>query len=576
MEYLKFVLMVDKNNTCCVPISESKAGYLLRVNKAKIINHEPLVIMRLDNYDSELENRDIFELKIDSGYLNIGFSVSDNDHEYIAGQVEMLNGMSQRLTDRKSKRTTRRQRIRYRKNKNIDYKTVHNPTYKNGNEDGWFAPSMVHKIDTHIRLVDKLSKWVPVDKIIVEVANFNIQAMEAYLKEEKILKGKDYQNGQMKGYENIVSYVRDRDEHLCYFCNKQDELKAKKLRDNGQRLEVHHIIPRKNGGSNRPDNLICLCQKHHQMVHSNNNNNKYFEELQSVKLSSSYKDATFMNIVRHELIRRLKEKYPDINIQEEYGYNTKINRKMAELKKFHYNDAVCIKEFKNTTLTKNIFIIDQKRCNNRTMENFFDAKYIDSRDGKVKTGDDLKKIRYGTKSKRSTNKEHIENLREFRKEKVKKGDFYFICHSYCLKAGDLIYIKQGKHKGKTAEVTSIKASRKKCIEPIIEINNKVMDINREIKKRKFEPNMTEYEKSLLRYRLLFTYKGCTAKEPQIELSKEEYDALTRNKSDKVAIVRTRRGMIWREYDRLTYEAENMDQEEKKLEVKNKKQELKAA
>ena len=117
MEYLKFVLMVDKNNTCCVPISESKAGYLLRMNKAKIINHEPLVIIRLDNYDSELENREIFELKIDSGYLNIGFSVSDNDHEYIAGQVEMLNGMSQRLTDRKSKRTIRRQRIRYRKNK---------------------------------------------------------------------------------------------------------------------------------------------------------------------------------------------------------------------------------------------------------------------------------------------------------------------------------------------------------------------------------------------------------------------------------------------------------------------------
>lgn len=569
MEYLKFVLMVDKNNDSCVPITESKAGFLLRTNKAKIINHEPLVIMRLDDYDSDLENRDIFELKIDSGYLNIGFSISDNEHEYIAGQVEMLNGMSERLTDRKSKRTTRRQRIRYRKNKNIDYKTVHNPTYKNGNKDGWFAPSIVHKIDTHIRLVDKLIKWIPVDKIIVEVANFNIQAMEAYLKEEKILKGKDYQNGQMKGYENIVSYVRDRDEHLCYFCSKQDKEKARRLRDNGQRLEVHHVIPRKDGGSNRPDNLICLCQKHHQMVHSNNNNNKYFKELQSVKLSNTYKDATFMNTVRHELIRRLKEKYPGINIQEEYGYNTKINRKSTELKKFHYNDAVCIKEFKNTTLTKNIFIIDQKRCNDRTMENFFDAKYIDSRDGKVKTGGDLKKLRYGTKSKRSTNKKHIENLREFRKEKVKKGDFQFICHSYCLKSGDLIYIKKGKHKGKIAEVTSMQIVRKNCVEPIVKVNNKVTDINREIKKRKFEPNMTEYERSLLRYKLFFTYEGNTAKTPSTEFSKEEYDALTRNESDKVAIVRTRRGMIWREYDRLKYEAENADQEEKKLEVESK-------
>ena len=81
--------------------------------------------------------------------------------------------------------------------------------------------------------------------------------------------------------------------------------------------------------------------------------------------------------------------------------------------------------------------------------------------------------------------------------------------------------------------------------------------------------------------LLFKCETCGAeqmciRDRSITLTQKEYEKLKENKSDRVKIIRTRRGLVWREYDRLTYEAENMDQEEKKLEVKNKKQELKAA
>lgn len=579
MNYMDFVLIVDKNNKPCIPIKNGKAGYLLREHKAEIINHEPLVIKRTDDYNSDLENRDIFELKVDSGYLNIGFSVSDNDHEYIAGQVKMLNGMSNRLLERKSMRSSRRNRLRYRKNKNIDYKTVHNPTYKNGNEDGWFAPSIVHKMETHIRIIEQLKQWVPIDKVIVEVAKFDIAAMDAYLKDGTILNGKDYQNGEMKGYENVVSYVRARDNYSCYFCNKKKK-KDGTLKEKPKRIEVHHKIPRSWGGTNNPGNLICVCQGCHQKIHSNNNNNKYFKELLEQALQeNTFKDSTYMNIVRWELLNRLTEKYPELDIEAEYGYNTKINRKEAGLRKFHYNDAVCVKEFKNTTLSKKVFIVEQKRCNDRKMENFADAKYIDSRDGKKKSGNDLKVIRHSTKSKRSTNKEHIDNERVFRKEKVSKGKIQFECHSYCVKPGDLIYIKEGKHKGKIAEVSTIQIVGGKIPNPIIdinEINNKKIDFNRELKKRKTISNMTDYQKSFAKYQIRFTYKESDADGPSITLTQKEYEKLKENKSDRVKIIRTRRGLVWREYDRLTYEAENMDQEEKKLEVKNKKQELKAA
>ncbi|WP_174999137.1 HNH endonuclease [Rugamonas aquatica] len=32
-------------------------------------------------------------------------------------------------------------------------------------------------------------------------------------------------------------------------------------------LQVHHIKPRSLGGSNDPDNLITLCEQHHEAVH---------------------------------------------------------------------------------------------------------------------------------------------------------------------------------------------------------------------------------------------------------------------------------------------------------------------
>ena len=175
MNYKDYTLVVDKDDKPCCPISNGKSGYLLRNKKAEIINHDPLVIKRIDNYSADKEIRDIFELKMDSGYLNIGFSVSDNNHEYLAGQVNLLNGMSERLTNRNSYRRTRRSRLRYRKNKDMDYKTVNNPTYKNGNEDGWFAPSIQHKIDSHIRLVNKIASWIPIDQKVLRHMRIRFQ-----------------------------------------------------------------------------------------------------------------------------------------------------------------------------------------------------------------------------------------------------------------------------------------------------------------------------------------------------------------------------------------------------------------
>jgi 5-methylcytosine-specific restriction endonuclease McrA len=53
------------------------------------------------------------------------------------------------------------------------------------------------------------------------------------------------------------SLVRSLDGNRCRFCGTN------------QRLHVHHIIYRSQGGTHEVENLITLCQEHHDTVHSN-------------------------------------------------------------------------------------------------------------------------------------------------------------------------------------------------------------------------------------------------------------------------------------------------------------------
>ena len=517
MEYKDYVFVVDHNGNPCNPIENGKARYLLSKNYATIINHEPFVIQRNDEYEREFEDDKKFVLKIDMGYKHIGFSVTNEFDEVICGSVSLLEGMSQRLSERSRYRRDRRNRLRYRRNKNIDVKTVNNPNYKNGNEDGWFAPSIRHKMDTHERLVDKLTSWIPVDHIELEVANFDIQQMKADLKNYE-MQGKDYQNGEMKGYDNVKLYIKERDKYTCQNC--------KVCITDG---DVHHIIPKSWGGSNRPGNLIYLCKSCHDKCHMNNNDNDLFRSLQRKKIDDSYKEATFMNTVRWAIYDSLGEK---LDVESYFGYETNRNRNRAELPKFHHNDAVCINTFTNTSLAKSLFLVEQIKCNDRSMKDFSDAKYIDRRTGKVETGSTLKKIRKPNSSKRSTRKEDIENLRVFRAEKIKSGSERHFCHSYCLKHGDLIKVYKTN---RICEVMTVQTDKK--------TNKNTGEISTTYRIRYKNPDMDSHSEML-----------------SISISPDEYERLkTTGKCSRFEIVRTRRGMIWRTVDRQAYEKKYGDQ-----------------
>ena len=85
------------------------------------------------------------------------------------------------------------------------------------------------------------------------------------------------------------------------------------------------------------------------------------------------------------MLGRLKEAYPDIPITVTYGAATKRARKDLGLKKTHSNDAYSMGSFHPEHRT-DLKHYRKKRRNNRILERFYDAGYLDIRDGKKKSG----------------------------------------------------------------------------------------------------------------------------------------------------------------------------------------------
>lgn len=187
-------------------------------------------------------------------------------------------------------------------------------------KNSWVAPSTRQKIQCHLQIVKSIHQILPVTKIIVETSSFDIQK----IKNPKI-QGKEYQQGKQLDFWNVKEYVLFRDNHVCQCCKG-------KSKDNI--LNVHHIESRKTGGD-APNNLITLCETCHSGYHK-----KTVTLPETIHRGMSFKDASFMGIMRWSFYEELKKKYPNVSMT--YGYITKNTRISHHLPKHHYIDARCI------------------------------------------------------------------------------------------------------------------------------------------------------------------------------------------------------------------------------------------
>jgi len=324
------VYVINQRKEPLMPTTPCKARKLLKQGKAKVVKREPFTIQLL--YATGETKQDI-TLGIDAGSKFIGVSATTEKQELFSAEVELRNDIVQLLSERRQYRRSRRYRkTRYRK-----------PRFFNrvrSKNKGWLAPSVENKIQTHLKIISKIHEILPISKIIIEVASFDIQKIK-----NPDIEGEQYQQGEQLGFWNVREYVLWRDGYKC---------QGKKGCKN-KILNVHHIESRKTGG-NSPSNLITLCESCHKDYHAG-------KLKLNLKRGQSFRDAAFMGIMRWTFYNRLKEIYSNVKIT--YGYITKNTRIQNNLPKEHRIDALCISGNPNAKRLDYWYYIKQVRRHNR-------------------------------------------------------------------------------------------------------------------------------------------------------------------------------------------------------------------
>ena len=295
----------------------SRVRHLLKEHKAIAVKYHPFTIKLTYSCNSKVQE---VSLGVDAGSKHVGLSATTKKKVLFEAQLELRDDIVKKLSTRCEFRRSRRNRkTRYRK-----------PRFLNRNKPkGWLAPSIEHKVWAHLWSIIRIKRILPISKIIIEVAQFNTQLLKAAEHGLPIPQGTDYQKGEQLGFWNVREYVLFRDNHRCQCC---------KGKSGDSVLNVHHIESRKTGG-NAPNNLVTLCETCHKKYHKGE-----IRLPASIKRGSSYKDATFMGIIRKEVygMSKLVNNTLTCPVDITYGYITKNTRIRYGLPKEHTIDARCI------------------------------------------------------------------------------------------------------------------------------------------------------------------------------------------------------------------------------------------
>jgi len=339
------VFVISSKGNPLMPTTPRKARLLLKSGKAKCLRRTPFTIKLL--YETTEYTQPLIH-GLDTGSSKIGSAVVDEKNNVVyMSEIEVRNDITDKMTQRSNYRRNRRNRkTRYRKPrwlKRNDTKRTNktsvkkiSSTMKNNIRPNKFSPTMKSKINIHLKEVKFVKSILPITRLILETASFDTHAM----KNPVVLKNKWlYQRGINYGFANTKAYVLNRDRHTCQQC---------KGKSKESRLEVHHIVPRSQNGSDEQDNLITLCKVCHDKVHDGKIN------LIGGKKKGNLNHATQMNSIRIQLLKKLE-------CEETFGFITKEHRQLMELPKKHCMDAVVIASQGNEVKFKTTILL-YKKC----------------------------------------------------------------------------------------------------------------------------------------------------------------------------------------------------------------------
>ncbi|MCP4984648.1 MAG: HNH endonuclease, partial [Colwellia sp.] len=255
-----FVYVLNQKGEPLMPCKPAIARLLLKEGKAKVKKTRPFTVKLTI---ASTEYKQPVTAGMDTGSKVVGSAAITNGQVVYQAETQIRQDVSKKVKQRAMYRRTRRcRKCRYRParwlNRSNSYKVDR------------LAPSIRSKVESHLREKKQIEALLPVTEWKVETASFDIHKIT-----NPDVMGADYQKGNQKDYYNVKSYILDRDNYQC-----QSGRKVK----HSNKLHVHHIIFRRNGGTNATCNLITLCECCHSDLHDD----KF--ELKAVK--SKTKHAT--------------------------------------------------------------------------------------------------------------------------------------------------------------------------------------------------------------------------------------------------------------------------------------------
>ena len=231
-----YVFVLDTLKHPLTPCRPSMARKLLNAGKAAVFRWYPFTIILKKAVNA---NPKLLELKLDPGSQVTGIALKQDD-KIVFGAELVHRGFAIKLnldSRRMIRRSRRNRKTRYRQARFLN----------RTRSKGWLAPSLQHRVETTLTWVLRLGKLAPIGSISQELVRFDLQEIE-----NPEISGIEYQQGELQGYE-MREYLLNKWERKCAYCGVQNVP-----------LQVEHINPKSQGGSNRISNLCLSCEKCNQ------------------------------------------------------------------------------------------------------------------------------------------------------------------------------------------------------------------------------------------------------------------------------------------------------------------------
>lgn len=221
-----------------------------------------------------------------------------------------------------------------------------------------------------MRVIYHLNKWINITSYWLEDVAIDIRALTDGYKPYRW----QYQKSNRLD-ENIRKAVILRDGYKCRECGKFNTV-----------LEVHHIKPKRFGGSNTLGNLITLCSKCHQKTEGVEE--QYMQKYFAILTSSDDKN---LNCASHVMIGKkwLREHLSELSILHLTNGGDTANKRIDwDIDKSHSNDAVCITDLKpDTTDVKEWIIKPVRRQSKAKTDNVLGISHRDLVEYTYKNGE---------------------------------------------------------------------------------------------------------------------------------------------------------------------------------------------